>query len=136
MAKYITYELENVEDLKLSQSINQIDNECSKDFIDGSSIRGAFISKYIKDKNISDINCGEHREKLLKGGLKFLNAYPYKDFKRTIPFPQCYYADKDELKRYTKDKSINLSSEYKDNYKRVDSLNLYSLMMKMQNLKM
>lgn len=106
MSKYITYTLEAIEDIKLAKTNAQIDSEESMDYITGSSIRGAYIYKYIMKNKISDINAGEHRDKLLKGGIKFLNAYPMFEDTRSIPFPKCYFAPKQEIRCF--DKSINI----------------------------
>lgn len=106
MSKYITYTIEAIEDIKLAKTNTQIDSEESMDYITGSSIRGAYIYKYILKNNISDINVGEHRDKLLKGGIKFLNAYPIFEEERSIPFPKCYFSTKQEIRSF--DKSMNI----------------------------
>ena len=100
MHKYLIYDIEALEDIKLAKTNTQIDSEESMEYITGSSIRGAFIYKYIREYNIQDINQGIHREKLLSGGIKFLNAYPISDKNRSIPFPKCYFAKKEEIRGF------------------------------------
>lgn len=100
MGKYITYDIETLEDVKLAHTNNQIDSEETLEYISGSSIRGAFIYKYITEYGIKDINQGIHKEKLLKGGIKFLNAYPEYHEERSIPFPKVYFASKEDIKAY------------------------------------
>lgn len=99
MTKYLTYDIETLEDIKLAKTNIQIDSEETMEYITGSSIRGAFIYKYIKEYGIDDINQGIHREKLLKGGIKFLNAYPNFEGYRSIPFPKAYFALKDDMRQ-------------------------------------
>ena len=96
--KYIIYELKAIENLKLAMTNMQIDSQESKDYISGSAIRGAYIYKYIRANKIDDINTDEHRKKLLAGGIKFLNAYPLYNDKRSLPLPKCYFAPKQDIK--------------------------------------
>lgn len=102
MCKYIEYKIEALEDLKFSKTNIQVDSEETMEYITGAAIRGAFIYKYIMKHNLDDINACEHREKLLKGKIKFLNAYPEFDGKRSIPFPRCFLADKEKIKAFEK----------------------------------
>ncbi|HHV26929.1 MAG TPA: hypothetical protein GXX63_07010 [Tissierellia bacterium] len=140
MSKYLTYYIKNLEDIKLSKTIAQIDSEESLDYITGSSIRGVYIYRYMNKYNIRNINEGVHKDKLLKGRIKFLNAYPvYKD-ERSIPFPKCYFCPKEKIKEFEYIDKLDLSvgldvklgegfekarfSEFvylnKDGYKKVD----------------
>jgi len=121
LAKYIRYDLKNLEEIKITPTINQSDANFSKSYISGSSVRGACISKYIQNKKIANLNEGLSKELFLKGGLKFLNAYPLKK-ERSLPFPSCYYALKDEMKKQSKEElSITCSSymEKGKNYTKV-----------------
>ncbi|SDZ35681.1 CRISPR-associated protein Csx10 [Proteiniborus ethanoligenes] len=108
MPKYIVYELEAVENLKLAKTNMQIDSQDSMDYVSGSAMRGAFIYKYIRANNVNNINEGEHREKLLAGNIKFLNAYPIKNKERSIPLPKCYFAPKEKIKAFDKELDIYL----------------------------
>lgn len=98
MPKYIVYKIRAVENLKLAKTNMQIDSHDSMDYISGSALRGAFIYKYMRANNVRDINQGEHREKLLAGGIKFLNAYPLYNGSRSIPLPKAYFAPKEKIK--------------------------------------
>ncbi len=100
MLSYITYDLEALQDIKLAKTNMQIDSQESMEYITGSAIRGAFIYKYIKKNGGIDINQEIHREKLLKGGIKFLNAYPLYKNQRSIPFPKCYFAKKEDIQAF------------------------------------
>ncbi|WP_096230296.1 RAMP superfamily CRISPR-associated protein [Thermoanaerobacterium sp. RBIITD] len=115
MAKYLTYDIEALEDIKLAKTNVQIDSQESMEYITGSAIRGAFIYEYIKKNSISDINQGIHKEKLLKGGIKFLNAYPVKDKydERSIPFPKCYFAPKNDIKSFERYLELKLGIDNK-----------------------
>lgn len=124
MAKYIEYDLENLEEIKITPTINQSDANFSKSYISGSSVRGACISKYIQNEKIENLNEGLSKELFLKGGLKFLNAYRLelsKKERRSLPFPRCYYALKDDIKQ-KKDKlkiTNSLNMEKGKNYEKV-----------------
>lgn len=107
--KYIIYDIENIEPIKQTSTLMQSDNEFTKSYISGANLRGAFIANYMVQKGIKDINEGQHKEKLLKGGLKFLNAYSVDSSKnRTLPFPKCYYGEKDEIKRFNITNNLKL----------------------------
>ncbi|MBZ2175785.1 hypothetical protein K8M07_11105 [Schnuerera sp. xch1] len=100
MNSYIVYDIEACENLKFAKSNMQSDSEETMEYIPGTAIRGAYIYKYIIQKGIKNINEGIHRDKLLNGKIKFLNAYPkYKD-KRSIPLPKSYFAPKEKIKAY------------------------------------
>lgn len=100
MYKYITYDIEALQNIKLAKSNIQEDSEDSMDYITGSAIRGAFIYKYIHKYGLTDINQGIHREKIFKGDIKFFNAYPKYEDNRSIPFPKCYFAPKEDIRRF------------------------------------
>ena len=123
MAKYIKYDLENLEEIKITPTINQSDANFSKSYISGSSVKGACIEKYIIENKIKNLNEGISKELFLKGGLKFLNAYPLdtSEKERSLPFPSCYYALKDDIKQQ-KDKlkiTNSLDMEKGKNYAKV-----------------
>lgn len=98
MSKYLIYNIESLENIKFSKTNMQKDAEQTMEYIPGSAIRGAYIYKYIVANNMIDINGGEHRQKLLNGKIKFLNAYPIYNGKRSIPFPKSYFAEKQKIK--------------------------------------
>lgn len=78
---------------------SQADNEFALDYLAGSSIRGAFISEYMKQN--PDLVLHEdlqERRRWLEGGICFLNGYPKIAERRSWPFPICLYAPKDQLK--------------------------------------
>ena len=121
MAKYIQYDLENIEEIKISQTVSQSDTKFSRSYITGATIKGAFISKYIKNNKVQDLNVGKNKDLLLKGGIKFLNAFPLVNRTRTVPFPKCYYALKDDIKKSLPSLNIVLSENMqKDkNYQKI-----------------
>lgn len=122
MAKYLIYDIENEEPIKISTTLMQLDNEFTRSYIPGSVIRGAYIANYINIKNVENINEGIHKEKLLKGGVKFLNAYPLINENRAFPFPKCFYSSKDDIKKYKKYKEMNiciLEDDSKESLERV-----------------
>lgn len=110
MPKYLIYDIEAIQDLKFAKTNIQMESEETMEYITGSAIRGAFIYRYIKENNVSDINQGIHKDKLLKGKIKFLNAYPACGKERSIPFPKCYFAPKEEIRGFdnSKDRSLRI----------------------------
>lgn len=126
MARYLTYDIETLEDVKLAKTNIQIDSEETMEYITGSSVRGAFIYKYIQEYGIKNINQGIHKEKLLKGGIKFLNAYPEYDGIRSLPFPKAYFALKEEIRGIEETKEhlnieLGLDRDLSSKYQRVRS---------------
>ncbi|MGG5461209.1 RAMP superfamily CRISPR-associated protein [Clostridium sp. B9] len=99
MYKYISFDIENLEPLKLSQTSVQIDSEVSKSFIQGSALRGAFIANYMNLTGLSDLN-ERDKEMLLKGKIEFFNAYPKGEKGITLPFMRNLFTTKDEMKRF------------------------------------
>lgn len=98
MYRYISYDIENIENIKISKTMNQLETEETLSYIPGTSLRGAYITEYIRKNNISNINSQGHREKLLAGGIQFMNAYPtYRDA-RSRPLVKCFFADKKDLR--------------------------------------
>lgn len=86
-------------------------------YISGSTIRGAYIQHYINKNNIKeDISLNqEYREKLLTNNIRFFDAYPKVDGIYSIPTPLCFYAHKNDIKKFSRDKvSINIRNEFVD----------------------
>ncbi|MCC9294926.1 RAMP superfamily CRISPR-associated protein [Clostridium sp. WLY-B-L2] len=122
MAKYVIFDIGNVEPIKISSTVMQSDNEYSRSYIPGAAIRGAYISNYINVNDIKNLNSGIHREKLLRGGIKFLNAYPVINEVRSLPFPRCFYALKDDIKKYSVSKKMRISMFYEDTDRDIDKV--------------
>lgn len=130
MAKYIVFDIENEEPIKTSSTLMQSDNEFTRSYILGSSIRGAYISNYISIKKVKNINLGIHKEKLLKGGMKFFNAYPITEEGRSFPMPKCFYGTKDEIKKYNiknKMKISFLNGSSKEDFERIKGFEFVKL---------
>lgn len=112
MPKYITFDIKALENIKMGRQGGQYDTEYALDYIAGSSIRGAYINRYMKEFNVKDINKGNDKNKLLLGEMKFLNAYPKAKGSRSIPFPSCFYTLKDNLKLFETNKTLKLTNEF------------------------
>ena len=87
-------------------------------YIQGSSIRGAYIRKYLIKNNINeDIALSEvYRDKLLSKKLIFSNAYPYVDNKCSIPTPLCFYTIKEKGKKFGKEiYEVDIKNEFEKN---------------------
>lgn len=112
MAKYISYDINTLENIKMGSQGSQYDNEYALSYIAGSTLRGAFINRIINEKGIKDISKDKKYSKLfLKGGLKFLNAYPLVKDLRAVPFPGCFYVKKEDIKKYDGKVCIKLKNE-------------------------
>ncbi|EHK2425938.1 RAMP superfamily CRISPR-associated protein [Clostridium perfringens] len=109
MYKYIYFDVENLEPLKLSQTSVQIDSEVSKSFIQGSALRGAFIANYMNLNGLKDLD-EKHKEMLLKGNIEFLNAYPRGEIGTTLPFMKNLFTTKEEMKRFGDKKVMRVLS--------------------------
>lgn len=125
MGKYIVYDIYAYENLKFSKTNKQTESEETISYIPGSAIRGAYIYKYILKNNIKNINKDTHRDKLLNGKIKFLNAYPKKNNCRSIPFPKSYFAIKEEMKTLQDKIKVKSGLDTKlepgyENYRRVE----------------
>lgn len=97
MKKYMIYDIENMQPIKISSTANQSDNEETKGYIPGGVLRGAYIAKYLCKNGVKDINTGKHKNKLLKGDIKFHNAYPiFNNNESSYPAPKCIYVNEDE----------------------------------------
>lgn len=86
-------------------------------YISGSAIRGTYINSYIKKNKIKeDISLNkEYRRKLLSNSIKFFDAYPKIDKNYSIATPLCFYATKDNIKKFSRDKEpIDIVNEFKD----------------------
>ena len=86
-------------------------------YISGSAIRGTYINLYIKKNKIKeDISLNkEYRRKLLSNSIRFFDAYPKIDEDYSIPTPLCFYATKDNIKKFSRDKEpIDVVDEFKD----------------------
>lgn len=86
-------------------------------YISGSTIRGTYINAYIKKNKIKeDISLNkEYRRKLLSNSIRFFDAYPKINENYSIPTPLCFYATKDNIKKFSRDKDpIEIVNEFKD----------------------
>lgn len=99
MYKYIVFDIKNLEPLKLGMTSAQIDSESSKSYIQGITMRGAFIANYIALNKLNDLSA-EDKKMLLKGGLEFFNCYPLIKNNRLLPFTKNLFTTKDEMKNF------------------------------------
>ena len=119
--KYIIFNIMAKENLKIGSSIFQSDVENSRSYITGSAIRGAFIYNVIlKNKGIDVSEDEKYRKMFFEGGVKFLNANIYDELtkKSALPFPLCYSADKQEIKKGSK--KIRVYNDFTKHSERYD----------------
>ncbi len=125
MVKYLVFDIENQQPIKIANTLMQVDNEFTKSYISGASIRGAYIANYINIKKVKSINQGEHKYKLLTGGIEFLNAYPVIEGRRAFPLPKCFYALKDDMKKYPIEKKMDINmirEDSEDDYQKIKNI--------------
>lgn len=106
MKVYVKYQIRTLEPVKMAAPGTQQGQEVSKNYIPGSSIRGAVIGEHLKEcrkngRNVEIDSTSMLREEFLTG-TRFLNAYITKrDEKKErilIPTPDCFVADKQKIR--------------------------------------
>lgn len=113
--KYLDLRIQCKQPIKISSSINTQGSSESLTYILGSSIRGAFISNYIEQSGIIDIDKNEKTKNwFFNNKLEFLNGYLEFNNERTLPMPIGLYADSIELINYQNNDLIKVKSEFKD----------------------
>lgn len=85
-------------------------------YISGSAIRGSYIQHYINKNNIKeDISLNEQYRGKLLTNIRFFDAYPKVDGIYSIPTPLCFYAHKNDIKKFSRDKvAIDIRNEFVD----------------------
>jgi len=95
LTKYIVIVIENKEPLKIGAGGNKTNQtEPSKDYIPGSTIRGAIISQMVQ-KGIFK----EEIQKAILSKMECYNAYPYREDRIYLPTPQHLRVDKHEWRK-------------------------------------
>lgn len=93
MIKYQVIEIVNHEPLKIGAGGNKLNQtEPSKDYIPGSTIRGAMINEWIRNGLFHD------RQKDILQHVEFYNAYPYRNNRLYIPTPFHLRVDKHKMR--------------------------------------
>ncbi len=105
MSYYLEYTLNLEEPVKMGTQGNMT-NTSALTYLAGSSLRGAFINRYIKDYPIYD-------KKDIFKDTYFYDAYLNVNGKKLIPVPLIFYADKQDMKIEGKD--IKVFSGYTGN---------------------
>lgn len=107
MTLYSVIEIETIEPIKIGAGGNKKNQiEPSKDYIPGSTIRGASIAELIKSKLFVKNN-----EKDILTKICFYNAYPYVDKKIFIPNPNHLRIDKHEWRKKQKIQEVSEENE-------------------------
>lgn len=94
MKKYLVIEINNKEPLKIGSGGNKAQTEPAKEYIPGSTIRGAVIAQLLR--------YGIYDESTIKEALQKIqcyNAYPYRASKLFIPTPQHLRMSKHEWRK-------------------------------------
>lgn len=108
MTKYVQMDIRTLQAVKMGSTGSQSDHERALDYLAGSSLRGAFIGAYLKQRpNLELHKHPVERIRWLEGGIRFLNGYPADGERRSYPFPSCFYADKGAMKLFRQRGSID-----------------------------
>ena len=94
MTQYLVIEIRNLEPLKIGAGGSKGPTEPSKDYIPGSTLRGAIIAQLIQQ----GIFTQETGPSIVKG-IECYNAYLYRNGKLFVPTPQNLRVDKHEWRR-------------------------------------
>lgn len=94
MASYLVIEICNKEPLKIGAGGNKVSQtEPARDFIPGSTIRGAIIQGLIKENLFSG------QEQIFLSQMECYNGYPYKNGLLYFPFPEHLRVDKHQWRK-------------------------------------
>lgn len=94
--KALTFDLQLLEPLMATRLGGGDPNSAvGFEFIPGSAIRGMMISRYAK-QNPVDAGNTDFRRLFLDGGVRFLNAYPQVQSRRSLPTPLSWNVEKDK----------------------------------------
>jgi len=91
MHKFIQFDIQAIDNLKLGKFERDANNWYSHSYIPGSVIKGAIVWNIVHKKGIVD-------NKILNGDTIFYNAYPLVDGKATIPLMQGYVGNKQDIR--------------------------------------
>ena len=90
--KALVYQLQLQSPVLLSMpGAGEENSDRSYPFITGSAIRGALANRYVGEHDEKDFN-----KLFISGQVRFLNAYPLYEDKRTLPAPLSWHVAKDE----------------------------------------
>ncbi|NLK70094.1 MAG: CRISPR-associated protein [Clostridiales bacterium] len=90
MHKFIQFDIQAIDNLKLGKFERDSNNWYSHSYIPGSVIKGAIVWNIVNKKGIAD-------NKVLNGDTIFYNAYPMIDGQVTIPLMQGYVGNKQNI---------------------------------------
>ena len=93
MSKYLRYIIRNTEPLRIANNASSQSGQTDTlRYIPGSTVRGYVISEFLK-RGIFESN----KNSLLRSGIRFLNAYPYRNKRELIPSLKGFYEDKTDV---------------------------------------
>lgn len=100
MHKYLSFDIEAIDNLKLGKFERDPNNEYTYSYIPGSVIKGAIIWKMV-------YKFGGIDKKIINGDTIFNNAYPIINNLASIPMMECYGGDKQTIKSKSLEIEIN-----------------------------
>ncbi len=103
MHKYLSFQIEAVENLKMGRYERDTNNEYTYSYIPGSAVKGAIVWKVLD-------RFGKIDKNFLNGDTVFYNAYPVLNDSTTIPIMRCYGAEKSRIR--SNDKKIKLQNMF------------------------
>lgn len=98
--KVITYRIRLLDPVLVTSLDGDPNSANSFDYLPGSVLRGAIISRYLRSPNPIaaqfKADDAEARRLFFNGKTRYLNGYPMEDNRRTLPVPQSWQREKGE----------------------------------------
>lgn len=114
MSKYLRYVIKNTEPLRIANNASSQSGQTDTlRYIPGSTIRGYVISEFLK-KGIFEAN----KDSLLGSGIRFLNAYPYRNKRELIPSLKGFYEDKTDVQGKKSIQNVVVTPDLNKGWKR------------------
>ena len=114
MSKYLRYVIKNTDALRIANNASSQSGQTDTlRYIPGSTIRGYVISEFLK-KGIFEAN----KDSLLRSGIRFLNAYPYRNKRELIPSLKGFYEDKTDVQGKKSIQNVVVTPDLNKGWKR------------------
>lgn len=104
--KVITYRITLLEPTLVTALEGDPNEGVAFDYLPGSVLRGALISKYLRAKNLTNLDAADAdvRRRFFNGATRYLNGYPLDRLdNRALPTPHSWQQDKEAASKQTKD---------------------------------
>lgn len=102
--KFISYQIKLLQPVLVTDLEGEPNSSVSLNYLPGSVLRGALISKFIQAQKKQSGQSGidaeddEMQRLFFNGATRYLNAYPVEDSQRTLPTPSSWHSKKGDEK--------------------------------------